>query len=53
LLALGVGIAEDAGEVYDLGICVMIGIDLPDQDFRESASKIAIYYQRKLGEFCG
>ena len=48
LVALVGGIAEDAGAGYDLGVTAMFSIDRSAQDFREYASKSAVYYQRTL-----
>ena len=48
LLALVGSIAEDAGVAYELGVTAMFSIDRSAQDFREYASRSAVYYQRTL-----
>ena len=42
------GIAEDAGEAYDLGVTAMFGIDRSASAFKEFASRSREYYQRTL-----
>lgn len=48
LVAIVGGIAEDAGEAYDLGVTAMFGIDRPASAFKEFASRSREYYQRTL-----
>ena len=49
LLALVGGIAEDADAGYDLGVTAMFSIDRSAQDFREYASRSAVYYPADPG----
>ena len=49
LLALVGSIGEDAGAGYDLGVTAMFSIDRSAQDFREYASRSAVYYPADPG----